>query len=59
MLKIKNLSFAYGSIQTVNFVEMEVETGTMTCILGRKGAGKATLLKNTTAILKPVPESLI
>ena len=59
MLKIKNLSFAYGSIQTLNSVDMEMETGKVTCILGRNGVGKTTLLKNIMGILKPSSESVI
>ena len=59
MLKIKNLSFAYGSIQTLNSVDMEMETGKVTCILGRNGVGKTTLLKNIMGILNPLPGSSI
>ena len=59
MLTIKNLSFAYGSIQTLNSVDMEMETGKVTCILGRNGVGKTTLLKNIMGILKPSSESVI
>ena len=59
MLTIKNLSFACGSIQTLNSVNMEMETGKVTCILGRNGVGKTTLLKNIMGILKPSPESVL
>ena len=59
MLTIKNLSFAYGSIQTLNSVDMEMETGKVTCILGRNGVGKTTLLKNIMGILKPSSGSVI
>ncbi len=59
MLKIKDLSFAYGSIQTLNSVDMEMETGKVTCILGRNGVGKTTLLKNIMGILKPSSKSVI
>ena len=59
MLKLKNLSFAYGSIQTLNSVDMEMETGKVTCILGRNGVGKTTLLKNIMGILKPFSKSVI
>ena len=59
MLTINNLSFAYGSIQTLNSVDMEMETGKVTCILGRNGVGKTTLLKNIMGILSPLPGSII
>ena len=51
MLKIKDLSYSYGSIQTLNSVDMEMETGKVTCILGRNGVGKTTLLKNIMGVL--------
>ena len=57
MLTIKNLSFSYGSIQALNSVDMEMETGQVTCILGRNGVGKTTLLKNIMGLLKPSSES--
>ena len=59
MLTINNLSFAYGSIQTLNSVNMEMETGKVTCILGRNGVGKTTLLKNIMGILNPLSGSSI
>ncbi len=59
MLTINNLSFSYGSIQTLNSVNMEMETGKVTCILGRNGVGKTTLLKNIMGILNPLPGSSI
>jgi len=59
MLTINNLSFAYGSIQTLNSVNMEMETGKVTCILGRNGVGKTTLLKNIMGILSPLAGSSI
>ena len=46
MLTIKNLSFAYGTIQTLTSVDMTISRGEVTCILGRNGVGKTTLLKN-------------
>ena len=38
---------------------MEMETGKVTCILGRNGVGKTTLLKNIMGILKPSSGSAI
>ena len=48
MLKIKDLSYSYGSIQTLNSVDMEMETGKVTCILGRNGVGKTTSIAKLT-----------
>lgn len=52
MLTIKNLSFAYGTIQTLTSVDMTISRGEVTCILGRNGVGKTTLLKNIMGTLR-------
>jgi len=53
MLKVENLSFSYGSILTLRDINMRMETERVTCILGRNGVGKTTLLKNIMGLLKP------
>ena len=53
MLKVENLSFSYGSIPTLRDINMRMETERVTCILGRNGVGKTTLLKNIMGLLKP------
>ncbi len=53
MLSIKNLSFAYGTIQTLSDVNMTMAEGRVTCVLGRNGVGKTTLLKNVMGLLRP------
>jgi urea transport system ATP-binding protein len=53
MLVIDDLSFAYGSIKTLTDIRMKVEAGRVTCILGRNGVGKTTLLKCAMGLLRP------
>ena len=46
MLTVKNLSFAYGEVQTLNNVSLRVERGEMVSVIGRNGVGKTTLVRN-------------
>lgn len=53
MLTIQNLSFAYGAILVLDDVSMVMPAGRITCILGRNGVGKTTLLMNIMGLLRP------
>jgi urea transport system ATP-binding protein len=53
MLTIQNLSFAYGAIQVLDDISMVMPAGRITCILGRNGVGKTTLLMNVMGLLRP------
>lgn len=53
MLTIQNLSFAYGAISVLDDISMVMPSGRITCILGRNGVGKTTLLMNIMGLLKP------
>jgi urea transport system ATP-binding protein len=53
MLAVQNLSFAYGAIQVLNDITMTMPAGRITCILGRNGVGKTTLLMNVMGLLTP------
>ena len=58
MLSVKNLSFAYGSVQAVREVNMEVPAGKIVCVMGRNGVGKSTLMNNIVGLLKPSSGSI-
>ncbi|HEX4000345.1 MAG TPA: ATP-binding cassette domain-containing protein [Pirellulales bacterium] len=53
MLTIDRLSFSYGAVQALREVKMTMADGRVTCIMGRNGVGKTTLLKNLMGILRP------
>jgi urea transport system ATP-binding protein len=59
MLTINQLAFSYGSIRTLQEVNMDIKPGRITCVIGRNGVGKTTLLKNIMGVLKPTGGSLI
>src|SRR4051794_18781642 len=52
MLTIDNLSFSYGAVQALRQIRMNMQTGRITCVMGRNGVGKTTLMKNIMGVLK-------
>lgn len=53
LLKIHNLTVAYGGIQAVRGMSLEVAAGEMVCLIGANGAGKTTTLKAISGLLAP------
>ncbi|MEG1658846.1 MAG: ABC transporter ATP-binding protein [Oscillibacter sp.] len=53
LLKITDLTAAYGGIQALKGVSLEVNEGEIVAVLGANGAGKSTLLKCISSIMKP------
>ncbi|MFA5014670.1 MAG: ABC transporter ATP-binding protein [Actinomycetota bacterium] len=45
LLNVKNLEVCYDNRIVLHNINLEVEAGTIVCILGNNGAGKSTLLK--------------
>jgi branched-chain amino acid transport system ATP-binding protein len=53
MLEINDVYAAYGRIEVVHGVSLEVPEGSVTALLGPNGAGKSTLLKVASARMAP------
>jgi branched-chain amino acid transport system ATP-binding protein len=51
ILKISGLKVAYGGIQAVKGIDLEVRTGELVTLIGAIGAGKTTTLKAITGLL--------
>ena len=51
MLKIEKLNQFYGESHTLWDVDLDVLSGTCTCLMGRNGVGKTTLLKSIMGLL--------
>lgn len=51
VLKITNLKVAYGGIQAVKGIDLEVNKGELITLIGANGAGKTTTLKALTGTL--------
>ena len=52
MLATTNLTFSYGMVQALRDVTMNMSPGRVTCIMGRNGVGKTTLMKNIMGLLR-------
>jgi urea transport system ATP-binding protein len=53
MLTISKLSFSYGMVQALSDVTMTMQPGRVTCVMGRNGVGKTTLMKTLMGLLVP------
>ena len=53
MIKIKNLSFAYGKTGIFNDFTLEIQEGEVALITGINGVGKSTLLRLMAGVLRP------
>ncbi|MGY3618337.1 ABC transporter ATP-binding protein [Bradyrhizobium sp. USDA 10063] len=53
MLVVSDLATAYGKIEALKGVSLQVQAGKITCLLGPNGAGKTTLMMTIAGILQP------
>ncbi|CAM3494371.1 ABC transporter ATP-binding protein [Bordetella flabilis] len=53
MLKVENLSVAYGGVQAVRGISLEVRPGEITALLGANGAGKSSTLAAVVGMVRP------
>jgi branched-chain amino acid transport system ATP-binding protein len=54
LLQIANLHVAYGGIQAVKGVDLEVHAGELVCLIGSNGAGKTSTMKAITGLLSSI-----
>jgi len=52
MLRIEDLEVAYGKVQALWGVNLEIEQGQVVALVGANGAGKTTLLKTISGLLR-------
>jgi branched-chain amino acid transport system ATP-binding protein len=53
MLTVEELTTDYGPIRAVDHVSLEVPEGSVTAVLGANGAGKTSLLRTITGLVRP------
>jgi branched-chain amino acid transport system ATP-binding protein len=53
MLEVEGINSYYGNIHALKDVSIAVEQGEVVTIIGANGAGKSTMLKTTSGLLKP------
>lgn len=59
MLKVNEIDVFYGASQAVRTVSLTAELGKITCLLGRNGVGKTTMLKAITGQIPITSGSVI
>jgi branched-chain amino acid transport system ATP-binding protein len=52
MLQVEDLETAYGTIRALDRVSFEVEQGSITAVLGANGAGKTSLLRTLSGLVR-------
>lgn len=53
MLKIENLHIKYGAIHAIKGIDLEVNEGEIVTLIGANGAGKSSILKAISGLIKP------
>ena len=53
LLRVSEVVTAYGKIEALKGVSLEVAEGSITCLLGPNGAGKTTLMLTVAGLLRP------
>jgi branched-chain amino acid transport system ATP-binding protein len=58
MLTVKNLRFAYGVVEAIRGIALEINTGEVVALIGANGAGKTTTLRCISGVLRPQSGSI-
>ena len=53
MLKIHNLQAAYGKVEVLHGISLEVPKGKLVTLIGSNGAGKTTTMRAISGMIKP------
>jgi len=52
-LRLRDVEASYGPVRALNGISLNVEPGSIVALLGANGAGKSTILKTLSGLLKP------
>jgi len=58
LLKLTDLTVNYGPIEAIHHVSLEVNTGEIVALIGSNGAGKTTILRTISGLLRPTAGSV-
>jgi branched-chain amino acid transport system ATP-binding protein len=59
LLRLENVVAGYGGGDVLRGIDLEVEQGSITCIVGPNGAGKSTVLRTISGLLRPRAGSVL
>ena len=58
MLTVNDINVFYGAIHAIKGVSLEVNEGEIVTLIGANGAGKSTILRTISGLLKPKTGSI-
>jgi len=59
MLEIRDLRVAYGAIEALHGISLEVGEGEIVALIGSNGAGKSTLLNTISGLMRPTDGTIL
>ncbi len=59
LLKVENLRVHYGSLEAIKGISLELEEGSLVALLGANGAGKSTVLRTISGLIKPTSGQIL
>ncbi|MBN9643996.1 ATP-binding cassette domain-containing protein [Corynebacterium mendelii] len=59
VIELKDVGKSYGAFNALSHVDLAVDKGEVTCILGDNGAGKSTLIKTLSGLHKPTDGTIL
>ena len=57
-LDISSLEFSYGEVKVLHGLNIQIQEKSITCVMGRNGVGKTTLMRNLVGLEKPSAGSI-
>jgi len=57
-LDISGLEFSYGEVKVLHSLNIQIQEKSITCVMGRNGVGKTTLMRNLVGLEKPSAGSI-
>ena len=59
IIELRDITKTYGAFTALNGVNLTVDEGTVTCVLGDNGAGKSTLIKTLAGLHPPTSGKIL
>ncbi len=59
LLEVRDLRVAYGAIEAIKGISLDVEEGQVVTLIGTNGAGKTTTLRTLSGLLRPLEGTVV